>query len=144
MSSDDYIGIVKDGNGVYTGYNLDMSQEYPTITDVIRNGRFEFTAPTLEEAIIKAQQTETEYGYKFLNIKPETPPTPMERIIKHDTEVTVTTRLIANEVEFKITSRKEPHIKFLNSKGIKGKWWITTFKLLPKEITTLREHLETA
>ena len=67
MSSDDYIAIVKRYRK-YEGYWLSASCEYPTIKS-IRANKLQFKVETIEEAILKGQSYQTEYGIHFVNLK---------------------------------------------------------------------------
>lgn len=67
MSSDDYIGIVK-RRGFYYGFWLCASCAAPKLKELdYKKPRFK--VKTIEEAILKGQSEQTEYGISFLNIK---------------------------------------------------------------------------
>jgi len=68
MSSDDIILIVKH-RGFYEGYWV--MGDWPTKIKDIRKVQSKFKVATIEEAIIKGQDLQTEYGIHFVNLKLE-------------------------------------------------------------------------
>ena len=67
MSADDYIVIVKDKDGKFRGYRRQAPdnerENMPEVWEVAC-----FVADTAEEAIRVAQEIDTEYGYRFVNL----------------------------------------------------------------------------
>lgn len=70
MSADNYMVIFKDPDGKYRGYICSASIEYQNYEEM-REGKPDFEVNTIEEAIQKAQEEYTEYGYEFINLKLE-------------------------------------------------------------------------
>ena len=70
MSRDDYVGIVKVGKK-FKGYWLSASQPIPTLKE-LRQMKPKFVASNLIDAVLDAQDIDTEYGYSFFNLKRST------------------------------------------------------------------------
>lgn len=66
MSSDDIILIVKRRNK-FKGYWISAEFDYK-IKDLLKLTP-KFVVGTIEEAILKAQEEHTEYGYRFVNLE---------------------------------------------------------------------------
>ena len=67
MSRDDYVAIVKVGKK-FKGYNLSASMTVPTLKE-LSNQKPTFVADNLIDAILDAQDSDSEYGYTFRNLK---------------------------------------------------------------------------
>ena len=66
MSEDGFTLIIKGKDKKYRGYSCCASMEYKTRKDYEKMP-LEFTATTIEEAILEAQKQYHEYGYNFYN-----------------------------------------------------------------------------
>jgi hypothetical protein len=66
MSSDDIILIVNHG-GFFEGYWVMGDFNYKI--KELRKQTLKFKVKAIEEAILKAQEYNTEYGYRFVNLK---------------------------------------------------------------------------
>ena len=69
MSLDNIVAIVKGRDGKFRGYSCCASNEYRKISDYRKYGYKIFEVNSVEEAISKAQEAETEYGYLFVNLE---------------------------------------------------------------------------
>jgi len=58
MSADNYV-LIKKEKGMWTGYLESASSGEPTYTEPV------FNVLKIEEAILHAQNSDTEYGYRF-------------------------------------------------------------------------------
>ena len=68
MSTRNFIFIIKNSKGKFTGYECYASLDYNRLSDYRKYGIKIFEAKSAEEAIKKAQKEYTEYGYKFVNL----------------------------------------------------------------------------